>query len=170
MRTGIDAIILLWVFLLGCTNSSLDKTPSPVIALSEEVAINNQGQILPVSARAIVGNETIDLEVAVTPEQTSLGLMYRTSLSDRRGMLFIFNRARYLKFWMKNVKIPLDMIFMREDKIEAIAANVPPCTTSNCPSYGPPTLIDRVIELRGGRAAELGLKVGDRIEIEFLNE
>jgi uncharacterized membrane protein (UPF0127 family) len=61
------------------------------------------------------------------------------------------------------------MIFLREGEVKAIASAVPPCQTDNCPVYGPEeTLIDQVIELRGGRANELGLAVGDRIEVDFL--
>jgi len=52
-------------------------------------------------------------------------------------------------------------------EVKAIAASVPPCTTSPCPTYGPETLVNQVIELRGGRAAELGLKVGDQVKISF---
>jgi hypothetical protein len=71
---------------------------------------------------------------------------------------------------MKNTKIPLDMVFLRNGEVKAIAANVPPCTAEPCPSYGPQIPIDQVIELRGGRAAELGLKVGARVSVEFLDE
>jgi len=71
---------------------------------------------------------------------------------------------------MKNTKIPLDMVFLKDGEVKAIEANVPPCTTDPCPSYGPQTSIDQVIELRGGRAAELGLRVGDRVSVKFLDE
>lgn len=70
---------------------------------------------------------------------------------------------------MKNVVIDLDMIFLNGDEVVAIAADVPPCTTEPCPLYGPELPVDQVIELRGGRAAELGVQVGDRLEIEFLD-
>ncbi len=129
-----------------------------------------RGQILPVSARAILGDETIDLEVTSTPQQQALGLMYRRELPDNRGMLFGFDPPRPVSFWMKNVRIPLDMIFVRDGKITAIESDVPPCQSRVCPTYGPSTPVDGVIELRGGRAAELGLQVGDRVEIEFFSE
>jgi hypothetical protein len=93
--------------------------------------------------------------------------MYRTSLPDDRGMLFEFKSARRVSFWMKNCKISLDMIFLRNGLVKAIELSVPPCTANPCPTYGPDTAVDRVIELRGGRATELGVKVGDRIEIKF---
>ena len=95
--------------------------------------------------------------------------MYRTSLADNRGMLFIFESPQPIRFWMKNTLIPLDMIFVRDEKVVAIAAAVPPCKTETCPSYGTPSPVDRVIELRGGVAKEIGLKVGDQVKINFLN-
>lgn len=128
--------------------------------------------MLPVEAIATIAKETIQLEVARTPQQQAMGLMFRSPLPDDRGMLFSFDPPRPVSFWMKNVPVDLDMVFLFDGVVMAIAANVPPCTSDPCPTYGPePTvIIDRVIELRGGRAAELELEVGDRIEIEFLDE
>ena len=127
------------------------------------------GQILPLSASFKAANQVIKLEVAKTPEEQEIGLMYRTSLADDRGMLFPFNPPRPTQFWMKNTLIPLDMLFLRKGIVRSISANVPPCKTDSCPTYGPPTEnIDQVIELRAGRAAELNLKIGDFIAIESI--
>jgi uncharacterized protein len=130
---------------------------------SEEI---KQGQTLPITATAIIGGETIQLEIAQTPQQQAMGLMFRQSLEDNRGMLFPFEYERNARFWMKNVPISLDMIFLNGDRIVAIVADVPGCKTTPCPVYGPKTLVDGVIELRGGRAAELGVKVDDKILIQ----
>lgn len=169
--------ITLSICLIGCAtsvpaeqgdNMLLGKQPSP----SPDVSASpiNVGQMLPISALADIGGQRIKLEVARTPQQQAMGLMYRTALADDRGMLFPFDPPRPASFWMKNTLIPLDMIFLRNGQVKAIATNVPPCTTNPCPSYGPDTtVIDQVIELRGGRAAELGLKVGDRVNIRFLD-
>jgi hypothetical protein len=116
-----------------------------------------------------MAGQRISLEVARTSQEQAMGLMYRTSLAPDRGMLFSFNPPQPVNFWMKNTLIPLDMIFLRNGEIQAIAPNVPPCTTTPCPTYGPQVPIDQVIELRGGRAAELSLKVGDRVNIKFLD-
>jgi len=96
-------------------------------------------------------------------------LMYRTSLADDRGMLFPFEPPQPVKFWMENTLIPLDMVFLQDGVVKAIAPSVPPCTTAPCSTYGPGTPVNQVIELRGGRAAELGLKVGERVKIKFLD-
>lgn len=128
-----------------------------------------QGQMLPIKAEAMIGGRVIKLEVTETPEQQAMGLMYRTSLPDDRGMLFSFDPPRPVRFWMKNCQMSLDMLFLRDGAVQAIAAKVPPCQADPCPTYGPDLLVDRVIELRNGRAAELGVKVGDRIAIQFLD-
>lgn len=145
----------------------------PISAIGTEPSLQespqNIGQKLPIEAIAIAANRKFELEVARTPQQQAIGLMGRTSLADNRGMLFLFSSPQPIKFWMKNTLIPLDMIFLRDGKVQAIAANVPPCKTATCPTYGPDTESDRVIELRGGTAKEIGLKVGDRIGIEFLD-
>jgi len=159
----------LSVCLLGCspTMPVANSEVTGTLALQPTVTAS-QGQILPVSARARIADRSIELEVASTPEQQAMGLMYRTFLPDDRGMLFEFKPARWVNFWMKNCEISLDMIFMRDGVVTAIQPAAPPCTADPCPTYGPDTMVDRVIELRSGRAAELGLKVGDRIAIEFI--
>jgi len=156
------------ILLLGCSPTlPIKNTGATGILGNQSATAITSGQMLPVSAKVQIAGRPIELEVAKTAEQQDIGLMYRTSLPDDRGMLFEFKSARRVSFWMKNCKIPLDMIFLRDGVVEAIELSAPPCTTDPCPTYGPDTGVDRVIELRGGRAAELGVKVGDRIEIEF---
>ncbi|MBF2008581.1 MAG: DUF192 domain-containing protein [Chlorogloeopsis fritschii C42_A2020_084] len=169
--------ILLGVMLIGCSAPTPAKPPvtapgshnSAPLKFEPLPLLTNSGQQLPISARATVPNGTkIDLEVAQTPAQQAMGLMYRPALPQNRGMLFKFSSPQPVSFWMKNVPVSLDMIFLRQGKIQKIIAAVPPCTADPCPTYGPRTQIDQVIELRSGRAAELGLKEGDRIKIDFL--
>lgn len=152
---GLFAILLLW----GCTHFKS--------SLSQAETVQNQAQILPVGAIAKVGETVIQLEVAKTPEEQAMGLMYRNHLEKDRGMIFLFSPPRMTRFWMKNTWIPLDMIFLRDGVIQSISSQVPPCTSDPCPSYGPLVEIDQVVELASGRAAELGLKRGDRLNIEF---
>ncbi|MEG4322691.1 MULTISPECIES: DUF192 domain-containing protein [unclassified Microcoleus] len=142
------------LFLLGCSLSIPEITSS---------------QILPISAQTQIGNKLIKLEVAKTTKEQATGLMNRTFLANDRGMLFEFKPAQKLNFWMKNCKIPLDMIFVRNEIVTTITANAPPCVTNPCPNYAPNTTVDRVIELQGGQSAKLGIRIGDRIKIEFLH-
>ncbi|MGL5083817.1 MAG: DUF192 domain-containing protein [Microcoleaceae cyanobacterium] len=126
------------------------------------------GQMLPITAQANINGQRIQLEVTKTPQQQALGLMYRTELPDNRGMLFAFDPPRVVGFWMKNCKIPLDMIFLRNGVVRGIQVNAPPCITEPCPTYGTDELIDQVIEVRGGWTQKFGLQIGDTIQIENL--
>ena len=159
--------MLLSIFLMGCSMPTTAKPPIPTSG-SQTPAPESLGQKLPISAKAIVPNgTTIQLEVAQTPQQQAMGLMYRQALPDNRGMLFGFPSAQSVNFWMKNVPVALDMVFLHNGIVKYIQAAAPPCATQPCPTYGPNTPIDKVIELRSGRAAELKLKVGDMVKIEF---
>ena len=164
MKLKLNLSIALLILLSSC--STLTSTQKTIANASEEI---KQGQMLPITASANIAGKTIKLEVAQTPEQQAIGLMYRESLADDRGMVFPFQFERQARFWMKNVPISLDMIFLNGDRVVGIAADVPPCKSDPCPVYGPEALVDRVIELRGGRAAELGIKLSDRISIESLD-
>jgi uncharacterized membrane protein (UPF0127 family) len=138
--------------------------------LAQLPSLETKGQMLPITAEAQIGAELIQFEVAQTPQQQALGLMFRTHLPSNRGMLFPLGRPRVVGFWMKNCKISLDLIFLRNGIVQWIQAEAPPCTTEPCPSYGPNVPVDQVIELRGGRAQELGVKVGDRIQVQPLSQ
>ena len=160
----------LSLLLMGCSpapSASMSATPaieSPFLQANKAL-----GQSLPIAAQATIGAKAIQLEVAKTSQEQEIGLMGRTSLADDRGMLFVFSPARPTQFWMKNTLLNLDMVFLYKGVVKAIAVNVPPCTSDPCAVYGSTRdAIDQVIELRGNRSADLGLKVGDRIPVQFL--
>lgn len=166
------SLFMLNPLLLGCSRSEDLSSPAiPVESASPAPsATAPQGQDLPVTAQAEIGNQVIQLEVAQTSQEQATGLMYRKSLADNRGMLFPFDPPRPVSFWMKNVEFPLDMVFVRNGEVRAIAAEVPPCRSEPCSVYGPNEPVDQVIELRGGRAAELNLQVGDALIVRPLAE
>lgn len=88
--------------------------------------------------------------------------MFRRSLGPDRGMIFPFAAPEQATFWMKDTLIPLDLIFIRADgSIANIAAKARPMDETLLPSEG---MVDAVLELAGGRAAELGIRPGDRVE------
>lgn len=101
------------------------------------------------------------VEVARTGAQQEQGLMNRRALAPDAGMLFPFDPPRAASFWMRNTLIPLDMIFIKPDgTIARIAANTVPLSET---PVGVPEAMTAVLELRGGRAAELGIREGDRV-------
>lgn len=178
VKVGVSGLCFsLSGLLLACSPAQLPNPSSstPQVPESQPPAINTTmpsepaaAQRLPITAQATIANQVIQLEVAKTPQQQATGLMYRSSLASDRGMLFAFQPPRFVGFWMKNVKIPLDMVFLYQGKVVAIQKSAPPCVAEPCPTYGPQSPVDQVIELRGGRASELGVKVGDRVKIQML--
>lgn len=161
--------------LMGCApvlvEENTPETPAPptVSTPSPNPTTTFQGQILPITATAKVESlgKIFELEVAETSEQQRLGLMYRETLADDRGMLFEFEPARPVSFWMKNCRMNLDMIFIKDGVVQSIAKDVPPCESEPCPTYGTPKEIDQVIEIRGGLSDEIGIKEGDEITVTF---
>ena len=102
------------------------------------------------------------VEVARTPEQQAQGLMNRQSLERVCGMIFPFQTERVASFWMKNTLIPLDLIFIRADgTITNIEANTVPLSEEPVVSFEP---VMAVLEISGGRSAELGIKPGDKVK------
>ena len=117
---------------------------------------------VPLSVRSDGRTFRFTVEVARTPEEQSYGLMNRASLAPDRGMIFPYDPPQFVSFWMKNTLIALDIIFIAPGgRILNIAANTTPLSLDPVPSAGP---IEAVLELSGGRAAELGIEPGDQVE------
>ena len=117
---------------------------------------------VPLTIRTASGAHRFTVEVAHTPEEQANGLMHRQSLAGDRGMLFPYEPPQDVSFWMKNTLIPLDMLFIRPDgTIARIAANTVPLSLEPVPSLEP---VSAVLEIAGGRSAELGIREGDRVE------
>jgi len=106
------------------------------------------------------------LELATVPEDQAQGLMYRESLPDKTGMLFVFDQPAPHHFWMKNTMIPLDIVWIDDSgKVVFISARTPPCKADPCPTYGPDVAVSRVLEIAGGKAAEEGVVVGSVLRL-----
>ena len=106
------------------------------------------------------------VEVAESQEKQALGLMFRESMPDDHGMVFIFPAEGMRSFWMKNTKIPLDIFYFDEDlKLVNVSENTPPCRSSRCPGYPSTGPAKYVLELNAGKAAELGAKPGDELKL-----
>jgi len=109
------------------------------------------------------GTVEVALEVADTPEVRARGLMYRKSLADGHGMLFVFEDESEHDFWMKDTLIPLDMLFIASDGlVVGIHANATPLSTATI-GVGAPSRF--VIEVPGGWAARHGIVTGARVEL-----
>lgn len=107
------------------------------------------------------GPVSFTVEIADDEAERNRGLMFRESLADDRGMLFHFQEPEHASFWMRNTIISLDIIFIGTDgRILNIADHTTPYSEAPIPAAG---LTRGVLEIRAGRAEELGIRPGDRV-------
>jgi len=105
----------------------------------------------------------VQVEVVQKQKELMRGLQFREFLSPNAGMLFIFSGLARHSFWMKDTKIPLDMIWMDyARRVVYIKKNVPPCHEDPCPVYTPHQEAMYVLEVNSGYADTLGLHIGDQ--------
>jgi uncharacterized membrane protein (UPF0127 family) len=117
--------------------------------------------LVPLEIRSAGRVHRFTVEVARTGAEQARGLMQREALAPDAGMIFPFPAPRPASFWMKNTLIPLDMIFIRADgTIARVAANTVPHSLE---PVGVAEPVAAVLEIPGGRAAELGITEGDRV-------
>lgn len=115
----------------------------------------------PLSIATAKGVAHFTVEIADTDATREHGLMFRRSLGPNQGMLFDFHTPQAVSFWMKNTYIPLDMVFIASDgRIVSIARNAKPFDETPIPSGG---AVTGVLEIRGGRAAEIDAEPGDLV-------
>jgi uncharacterized membrane protein (UPF0127 family) len=148
--------VFLMLAVLGLSSSpALADAPQ---AAPAQVAVTHP----PLATQQItVDSHTLTVEMAVTEDEQVYGLMNRTSLPANHGMLFLFQTMDDRTFWMKDTLIPLDMLFIDDHgKIITIHQNAKPQDLTSIPSNGP---VLAVLELAGGSAALLHIKVGDVI-------
>jgi uncharacterized protein len=116
---------------------------------------------MPLTIRSANAVHRFDVEIAQTSREQQDGLMFRKSLRGDQGMIFPFDPPQHVAFWMKNTLIPLDMVFVRADGTIARIATAKALDETLVPGGEP---VAAVLELRGGRAAELGIREGDRVD------
>lgn len=143
--------------LLGCRAEP--QAPAALAAASSQAKSGLEIVPLRISSGSRAHDFTV--EVARTDDEQRRGLMFRERLGPNEGMIFPFDIPRPASFWMKNTLIPLDMIFIRTDgSIARIAANTVPHSLDLVPAG---EFVAAVLEIAGGRSAELGISEGDRV-------
>jgi hypothetical protein len=123
---------------------------------------NPEGPADPLNIVSAGKTHAFKVELADTPQESEMGLMYRASMPKDHGMIFDFRPAREISMWMKNCVFPQDMLFLDDDgAILAIAENARPGSTRLITPGFP---ISSVLELNAGVVKELGLKTGDKVQ------
>jgi uncharacterized protein len=153
MRRRLPRLTLTWLSLVYLSLEALHAVDLPRTQL-EVVRADSSAVLL-----------TVDAELAATLETRTRGLMERPSLPADQGMLFVFEVAQPLSFWMFNTLISLDIIFAdAERRITSIYASVPPCRPPlRCPTYTSHGLAQYVLELNAGAVARAGIGIGDEL-------
>ena len=154
MRPG---ILLVGLASLGIAGLPLGETTS--------VSLASDSRLIPIHTPSGI---TIQAEIADTPQKRATGLMFRDHLKKDHGMLFFFNEPQAWSFWMKNTKIPLDLIWLDGKKrVIHIERNVPICTRTDdsCPQYrsnSDEALF--VLEIAGGSVDGYKIEKGSKLQ------
>lgn len=121
-------------------------------------------------ASLLVNNQTVSVYVARSEDEKARGLSGRPGLKKNEGMLFIFDKSERHGFWMKDMKFPIDIIWIRDRKIVGVEKNIPPPALNSSVSgdqllkiYYPPEPVDMVLEMSSGGAEFIGAWAGNNI-------
>jgi len=115
---------------------------------------------MPLTITSSSGVHRFIVEVARSPDEQQRGMMFRQSLAPDRGMIFPYDPPQPVSFWMQNTLIPLDLIYIRANGTIARITTAEPLSEEMLPSGEP---VVAVLEIAGGRAAQLGIKAGDKV-------
>jgi uncharacterized membrane protein (UPF0127 family) len=149
------AVVLALLIVLG-------QGAGMTAALAQTAAQTAESALEPLTIVTTSGTHRFQVEVMRTDEERARGLMFRRFMPADRGMLFDFKREEQVAMWMKNTYIPLDMLFIdRSGKIVNIARDAEPLSERIIPSGAPAYA---VLELNGGVARKLDMKVGDMVQ------
>ncbi len=161
MRLNHFAIAAM-IALTACSPGHADSSAASAAPAEQRRHPISNLPVIPVTVTAAKGAHTIEAELAATFEEQQKGLMFRTYLDADEGMLFPRTPPDQARFWMHNTVIPLDLVFIgRDRRVLNIAANAVPYDETPIPAAG---IASAVLELRGGRAAELGIAPGDKVD------
>ena len=141
--------------VLACSpQAPAQNTPAETVDPRAQTGLRE----VPLTIKSKNGTHRFTVEVAATPEQQETGMMFRKSVAPNRGMIFPYEPAQEVGFWMKNTLVALDIIYIRADGTIVRITRAEPLDLTPLPSGEP---IVAVLEIGGGRAAELGIKEGD---------
>jgi len=121
----------------------------------------------PLTAKVKINDAVLQVELAITAQEKERGLGGRRSLEANHGMLFVYDHQELYPFWMKNMRFPLDFIWISDKTVVDLTASVPPPETSQLPIYHPKVPVDKILEINAGEAERIGIKTGDKVD--FLN-
>jgi uncharacterized protein len=115
-----------------------------------------------------INGHLFSLYLAGTSHDQEVGLAKFNKIEDNKGMLFVFDKSDYYSFWMKNMKFPIDIIFIKQNQIVDIFQNVPvQKNNNNLPSYTTGEKADKVLEINSGLTNKYHIKIGDNVKLNL---
>ena len=137
---------------------ALPTSVSPITFACDKVRISNPAEKLEVA-----------VEIARTPVESERGLMYRTKLPEKQGMIFLYSTPQnpnQVGFWMKNTLIPLDIAFFDSSGTIFDIKTMQPCTTANCLVYRTKAPYSGALEMNAGFFGSVGMGINAKIKLE----
>jgi hypothetical protein len=122
---------------------------------------------LPKNPKAEINGQVFSLYLARSSQEQATGLARYKSITANQGMLFLFQKADNYSFWMKDMRFPIDIIFIRGDKVVTVFQNVPVSPNNNLPVYTTKTKADKVLEINAGLARKYNIKIGDLVKLNL---
>lgn len=113
-----------------------------------------------------ISGATFHVEIADTPAAQARGLSGRDFLAPENGMLFLFPKEEIQRFWMKDMKFPIDIIWIKEDTVVGMVIGAEPESGPDYTVYNSPEPIDKVLEINSGLTQKLGIKIGDAVDLQ----
>ena len=154
-------LLPLFLVLPACSPQAAERAPAPA---TQEASVHPVSglEIIPLTVTSLGKTHAFRVEVARTPQEQARGLMFRTEMGPDEGMLFPYVEPRMMSFWMKNTVLSLDLIFIGPDRrVINVAADAVPYSEESIVSDAPAIA---VLELNAGRAKELGIAAGSKVE------
>jgi uncharacterized membrane protein (UPF0127 family) len=175
---GTTLLLLALVALTGCayTNTVLNGM-HPTPSNSDPIVPTDASILSTISAtpqqhnrsEVFIGGVNVYADLADTPRKQADGLMWRLQLNESEGMLFVFGGEESVSVWMKNMLIPIDVVFISSDmKIITVHTSVPPCPQDPCTSYASSKPAKYALEVSAGFCERHGVQPGDSISISGL--
>ncbi len=136
-----------------------------IIVLSITLILSNKK-----STKVIVNDKTFNVTIAKTDEEKQIGLSGRDKIAENQGMLFVFDTADYYSFWMKEMKFPIDIIYINGDKVVTVIENAKPPSSSfeDLTIYQPQEKSNKVLEVSAGSSDKYNIKSGTTVKVQNL--
>ncbi|KAA3623355.1 MAG: DUF192 domain-containing protein [Flavobacterium sp.] len=161
-RIVLAAAVLAAILTMNSCKETQEKK-----SLTKEVSFKKEGELSLLKAETDSIVARLDIEIADDDYETETGLMYRKSMQDDRGMLFVFDDEIRRSFYMKNTEFALDIIFINsKNEIVSIQKNAKPLDQTSLPSEAPAMM---VLEVNAGLSDQWKLEPGDKIQWRVIN-